>query len=263
MIARALLAGLVSTISTSLAWGGELADPPRHPCVDEGAKAIRGAIATRLENDGTVGGGSTILFFLEGESRAFKLAGVVFGEEPERLAAGREIVIYLTGAETDRYGRVAVQGFDVGEDGTLVWIQGQYLAKGVALHDGGDVPGGCRIAYERGESLAGKRVARFDHKASRTKALLQDKGRFVRVRGKVLSIGDRERRLYLNFGENWRQDFTVIVEKTGKRRYKGALSDLTGLAGRWVTVRGMLEEAGGPMIRLNSEAQLEIDGGSF
>lgn len=87
-------------------------------------------------------------------------------------------------------------------------------------------------------------------------------GQFVVITGLVASVGDRKRRLYLNFGQNWEQDFTVSVVKSGRGAFKerkaGALARLQALTGKTVRVRGVLEQRQGPLIRLADEAQIEI-----
>ena len=88
-------------------------------------------------------------------------------------------------------------------------------------------------------------------------ALDDSTGRFRIVRGRVLRVARTERHVYLNFGADWRADFTVRVRRT---ELKGALTgvDLEGLAGHLVEVRGLVLEAGGPLIELSHPEQIQV-----
>ena len=82
-------------------------------------------------------------------------------------------------------------------------------------------------------------------------------GRFRIVRGRVLRVAPTESYVYLNFGADWRSDFTVRVRRA---ELKGALAglDLDALAGREVEVRGVVLEAGGPLIELSHPEQMQV-----
>jgi micrococcal nuclease len=82
-------------------------------------------------------------------------------------------------------------------------------------------------------------------------------GRFRIVRGRVLRVALTERHVYLNFGADWRADFTVRVRRA---ELNGALAgvDLENLTGRMVEVRGVVLEAGGPLIELSHPEQLQV-----
>lgn len=79
------------------------------------------------------------------------------------------------------------------------------------------------------------------------------------VEGRVISTGAaRDGRIYLNFGTDWRTDFTVQVMRRNQRRFEAAGIDLRGLGGAVVRVRGWLTEENGPMITLDHAEALEL-----
>ena len=82
-------------------------------------------------------------------------------------------------------------------------------------------------------------------------------GRFLIVRNRVLRVELTESYVYLNFGADWRADFTVRAQHT---ELAGALAglDLAGLAGRMVEVRGVVLEAVGPLIELSHPEQIRV-----
>jgi micrococcal nuclease len=73
----------------------------------------------------------------------------------------------------------------------------------------------------------------------------------------VQRVAPTERYVYLNFGADWRADFTVRAQRAD---LAGALAglDLAALAGRMVEVRGVVLEAGGPLIELSHAEQIQV-----
>jgi hypothetical protein len=83
-------------------------------------------------------------------------------------------------------------------------------------------------------------------------------GSFQIVRGRVVRVAPTKRYVYLNFGADWRSDFTLRVAGQLARSLKKAGLDLEALAGREVEVRGYVLEAGGPLIELSHREQIII-----
>jgi hypothetical protein len=73
-------------------------------------------------------------------------------------------------------------------------------------------------------------------------------------------VGEGRGRLYLNFAEDWRRDFTVSVERKHVRAFTEAGIDLKGLAGKRVRARGWLAWWNGPMIEATHPEQIEVLG---
>lgn len=88
-------------------------------------------------------------------------------------------------------------------------------------------------------------------------ALQGTAGSFQIVHGRVVRVAPTERFVYLNFGADWRTDFTIRARRT---ELKGALAglDLEALAGRRVEIRGVVLEAGGPLIELSHPEQMQV-----
>ncbi|MBT6118025.1 MAG: thermonuclease family protein, partial [Rhodospirillaceae bacterium] len=85
-------------------------------------------------------------------------------------------------------------------------------------------------------------------------------GGFAIVEGRVVEAAEVRGRGYLNFGSDWRTDFTVTAAPEVWRAMKRAGVDWSGYAGRILRVRGWLEEYNGPMIELRSAAAIEVLG---
>ncbi|MEP2559591.1 MAG: hypothetical protein ABJH63_19250 [Rhizobiaceae bacterium] len=143
-------------------------------------------------------------------------------------------------------------------------MQGKLLQNGNALALPSTQRQLCRQALLDAESKNTAKRAQYwrsrgvEIDATDLETLSASVGRFVMVTGFVSSVGDRSKRLYLNFGENWAQDFTVTVAKRGAGKFTGDLARLTGLTGRKVQIRGVLENNRGPLIRVIDDVQVQI-----
>ncbi len=85
-----------------------------------------------------------------------------------------------------------------------------------------------------------------------------DVGSFQLVMGRVRETAEVDERIYLNFGENWRKDFTVTIPPAHTERFHAAGMDPLELAGRWIRVRGWIEDYNGPMIEATHPEQIEV-----
>ena len=134
---------------------------------------------------------------------------------------------------------------------------------------------GLAIAYPSGETLpcakrllAAERLARTARRgfwkgdrdwiaAPRADQFAGRLNRFVILQGRVLSVGTRKNRTYLNFGGRWSSDVTVEVP-AGRRDLFGGTPALEALSGKWLRVRGFAVEKSGPMIEVRHVWQIEV-----
>ena len=75
--------------------------------------------------------------------------------------------------------------------------------------------------------------------------------------GVILKAAERGARVFLNFGEDFRTDFTASVRKGDFRRWKRKV-ETAALAGAAAEIRGYVEAINGPSIELLHEMQLRI-----
>jgi hypothetical protein len=74
-------------------------------------------------------------------------------------------------------------------------------------------------------------------------------------------VVDRARvrdRIYLNFGPDWRTDFTVSIETRLLKTFEKAALDPMDLKGRKIRVRGWIESRNGPSIDVTHPEQIEV-----
>ena len=64
--------------------------------------------------------------------------------------------------------------------------------------------------------------------------------------------------VFLNFGDNWRTDFTIRLDRRIARQFRRAGLTADSYDGRRVRVRGWLKNWNGPMIEASHPEQIEI-----
>lgn len=155
----------------------------------------------------------------------------------------------------DRHGRRLAHVFS----GPL-WLQRELVARGLA------VVAPPLTSRERAEALlALERRARASEPglwagrdartvaADRARSVLD---RFAIVEGRVLATARGFRSNFVNFGEDWREDFTIYLKRG---RISRAFPQGT-LEGRRVRVRGWVYYSNGPAIELADPLYLEVLG---
>lgn len=196
------------------------------------------------------------------DGRSIRLAGIEWAIPPdqarivlsESLLRRRVRLSAVKATEPDRYGRL--YAFPI-VSGSETPIQYEWLGRGMALTNGGDLDKACADALRAAEKPARDGVLQ----AGDIGALLARKGGFALVEGKVLSVREAGNTIYVNFGRRWSEDFTVTIAKRHQPAFiSGGLAPKS-LAGQTVRVRGFLEERGGPWIEAVSPTQFEAAGG--
>jgi micrococcal nuclease len=143
-----------------------------------------------------------------------------------------------------------------------VWLQGALLERGLAqvqTRPGETARADEMLAIERKARAARRGLwAEPAFMAQDPTALAASAGRFRIVRGRVLRVAPTERYVYLNFGADWRSDFTLRIAPDLADSLAGSGLDLAGLAGRMVEVRGVVLDAAGPLIELSHPEQIQI-----
>jgi endonuclease YncB( thermonuclease family) len=157
----------------------------------------------------------------------------------------------------DRYDRIRVQAF-VGKR----WVQDEILRRGLARVSIAPDRTECAI-----ELFTAEAEARATHSgiwsspayAIRTPDNLGlDTNTFQIVEGKVLNASVRNGRVHLNFGENWRTDFTATVDPADKRYFREAGVDPTSYVGQTIRVRGWVQSLNGPEIEVPNPQGIEV-----
>ncbi|MFQ5467913.1 MAG: thermonuclease family protein [Kiloniellaceae bacterium] len=174
------------------------------------------------------------------------------------LTLGRTVRLAYGGARMDRHGRVLAHLF--GPDG--VWVQGALLARGLArVYSFVDNRAAVApmLARERAARGAGRGIwAASFYRVGKPAAAARPVGTLQLVEGRVLDVAIVRGRAYLNFGSDWRSDFTVTLAPRTRRMFQAAGIDPTAYRGRRVRVRGWLKSFNGPMIEATHPEQIEV-----
>lgn len=180
------------------------------------------------------------------------------------LVLGRTVELAYSGRRRDRYGRLLAHLF-VERGGERIWVQGRLLSAGHARAYG--LPGSfaCMrelIAHERAarhpETGLWSNAAYRARSAHRTRALMRNRNTYQIVTGTVADVAQTKARTYLNFGRNWRTDFTAGIDKKVLAKHPEWAATLAGLAGRRIEVRGWIEYRNGPYINVEDPYQIAV-----
>lgn len=184
----------------------------------------------------------------------------------ESLVLGRELALFALGSgeDRDRYGRLVALVTLPGEAKSNS-VQSMLLARGQARVSANIGDSACSASL-----LAAERSARDAHlglwadpatsvrNSAKPAEILAARGSFALIEGEVLSVRESGATIYVNFGRNFAEDFTVTVPKRQERAFTAAGMPLKKLAGQHVRVRGVIEERGGPWIEALAPEQIEI-----
>lgn len=180
----------------------------------------------------------------------------------ERLL-GKEVRLRVGARERDRYGRLLTHVF-VGDD-EPIWIQESLVSDGLAMVYSFADNRDCipelqaveRAARDAGAGFWEQGVFRV-RDATDLDSLDGLAYSFQIVAGQVRDVAESRGRIYLNFGEDWRTDFTATVAPSDRDSFKGSGIALPELSGQTIRVRGWLERRNGPMIEVTHPEQIEL-----
>ncbi len=180
----------------------------------------------------------------------------------EDFLVGKKVAIYQTKSK-DR-GRVNRMGHDIAHLVRVddnIWTQALLLSLGVA-----------RVRTTKYNFEMAKQMLSIEDKARSSGSgmwsmdeykILSPKqaeyhiGSYQIVEGVIKSVSMRKNKLYLNFGDNWRDDFTIAVSAIDLRRFMRRKIDLKQWNGKLIRVRGWIRFYNGPYVEVDHIAQFE------
>ncbi len=258
MTAAALAAAPLSALAAA---------PVPHPeALPEGGRGVIGAVHD----------GDTIRF--KGGAVDIRLVGIQAPKLPQgrrNLAAwpmadesraalramleGHEITLRLPTTAKDRNGRILAHL--IRDDG--LWIQENMLKEGWArVYTFPDNRLFARDLYAAEALARAARRGLWSHpdyalRKPDPAALKADIGTYQIIEGVVAETAKVRGRVYLNFGEDYRTDFTASIAPEVMPLFNAAKLDLLKLKGRAVRIRGYVRDFNGPAIDLTHPEQIE------
>jgi len=183
----------------------------------------------------------------------------------QKLTKGKTLQLYYGGERRDRYDRALAQTFTLdGEGEKDVWLQEEMVRLGMArVYTWPDTfqDSGKLYAAEIKARDAKRGIWGDDYYHIRSPApdnLAQDIDSYQIVQGIITSTADVRGQIYLNFGADYKTDFTIAIAKRNRKRFEKAGLDPLSLEGATVRVRGWIELSNGPMVWLDHPERLEV-----
>lgn len=182
-----------------------------------------------------------------------------------KMTLNQDVHLFYGGKQRDRYDRALAQVFIADNNGKpKSWIQEDMIRAGFGrVYTWPDTWQDSERLYaaEREARAAKRGIWSHPFYAIRTpdpNPLAQDVDSFQIVEGIITSTADVRGRIYMNFGADYKTDFTIAIAKEDRKRFKKAAFNPVELTGARVRVRGWIELTNGPMIWLDHPERLEI-----
>lgn len=171
------------------------------------------------------------------------------------LAQQGPVTFTATPPKQDRYDRVRAQGF------SQVWLQIALLEQGLARVAISPDRDECSPELYEAEAKARARRAGIwaltSYAPRSPQAMKGTTGSFQVVEGWVTNVGNRDGRIFIDFGNDWRGGFSAVIAAEDRRAFRD--HDLESLHARHVRIRGMVQTVRGrPQIALSNPAQIEL-----
>lgn len=177
------------------------------------------------------------------------------------LTSGKTVTLRLNPARReDRYGRLLAE----------VWLQdeaGQERSVAAAL-----LRAGLAHVYPlSGQEIGTTKLLRLEEEARAAKLGIwqlpelqptdaaqaaSQYGHYTLITGTVMQAAKVKTKIYLNFGADYRTDFTAVIDKRDWKNFPSL--DVLALTGKRVLLRGFLYEDYGPAMRLSNDGQIRL-----
>lgn len=180
--------------------------------------------------------------------------------ELKALTLNKPVHLFYGGARMDRHGRLLAH-LTTAEG---LWLQGEMLQRGLArvytFPDNRERAAEMYVLEDQART-AGRGIWGHPFYAVRSpapSALARDIGTYQVIEGRVEDAADVRGTIYLNFGADWRSDFTLRLDRRTARQFRREGLGSETYDGKWVRVRGWLKSWNGPMIEATHPEQIEI-----
>ena len=180
----------------------------------------------------------------------------------------KDIILYQTrDKDTGRVNRMGHTLAHVVQKPGNVWLQSYLVRQGLAR-----VAPTLRNPEQADALYKAEQLARDEKRGIwadgsayavlRTTDPINTTPRFIVAEGTVVKAAIVNNRVYLNFGDDWKKDFSVGVEPDVRRALARAGIDPLQLQGKTLRIRGWVRDYNGPFIDLETPAQIEFPDGS-
>lgn len=176
---------------------------------------------------------------------------------------GEDIILYQT--MNDGLGRTNRMGHRVGHivrKKDDVWAQGLMLSLGLArVRTTKFNPEMASQLYAQEEAARLAKTGLWAVKGYQITDAANAKsaeGSFDVIEGEIQKAAMQKNRLFLNFGQDWRTDFTISISAANRRLFARDNLDPQSWGGKRIRVRGWVEDFNGPYIEVDHPQQIEL-----
>ncbi|PZQ43464.1 MAG: nuclease [Micavibrio aeruginosavorus] len=184
------------------------------------------------------------------------------------LPEGTEVMFYQRRTQTsgDKTGKVNRMGHVLAHlvrKDNNEWINGTLVADGLAYAVTDALnPAMADQLYKLEEQARAKKLGLWSDNSPygllTPDTASHGDSQFRVVEGAVNRAATSKNNLYLNFGDDWRRDFTVMISPALRRTLARNGIDPMSLSGKTVRVRGWIRPWNGPFMELETAERLEI-----
>ena len=181
-----------------------------------------------------------------------------------KLTVGNSVEIAEKSGGRDRYGRRPVYMY-IRKRGQRLWLQAFLVGMGQARVNPEQVSTACaRVLLTLEAAARQARKGLWDNaayhvrKASNEQTLMRYRSTFQLVEGIVRDVTTVRSRTFINFGDNWRTDFTAGLRRRLAAQAGIEAHTLSAMKGRRVRIRGWIMRRGGPFVTIRSMKQIEL-----
>ncbi|WP_020398452.1 thermonuclease family protein [Kordiimonas gwangyangensis] len=176
----------------------------------------------------------------------------------QEKVAGKTVTLYCEGQKTNRLGELVAHV--IMPDGG--WLALELVREGhVFVFPGATRKQGLSTLYEAEEEAkaAGKGLWKYKN----LNTVMADSGQvkpgwFQIVRGTVQDVGIVRGTYYLNFGADWRTDFTIEIPPLVVRQFSQLSIDPESFKGKTLEGRGWIDNKSGPRLLLQGPGQVRV-----
>lgn len=181
----------------------------------------------------------------------------------ETLPEGTEVMIYQTRmAKKGRLNRLKHELAHIMVKKDDLWLQGLLLSHGLARVY--TTPNATELVDQmlNAENMAREASLGIwgnesDHKVITPEQTADHLGHFAIVEGTVQKAASVRNNIYLNFGKDWKSDFTIMLTPALRKQLSRQGINPLGLAQQKIRARGWLREYNGSLIELEDASHLE------
>ena len=184
-------------------------------------------------------------------------------EQLEELIMGKTLILFQT--KNPKFGRQNHMGHTIVHaltKDTHTWVQATLLANGAARVR--TTP----YTYEHVQDLLNHELDARNNKRGIWKddafdtltpdTAIDHIGSFQIVEGKIKKVAVTKNNIYLNFGDNWKNDFTIGIEPSVRRALAKKNITVQNWTGKDIQMRGWIRLYNGPYIDLTHEQQIQL-----